>query len=57
MHQNNKIALMKTQSREFRTSDWAEVLPSNRTMDLNTQEEWLIHNAVNFFEWPSYSLD
>ncbi len=24
MHQNTEIALMKTQSRAFRTSDWAE---------------------------------
>ncbi len=28
----------------------AEDLPSNRTMTLNTQQEWLIHNAVNVFE-------
>ncbi len=32
----------KTQSRAFRTLDWAEGLPSNRTMTLSTQQEWLI---------------
>ncbi len=32
----------------------AEGSPSNRTMDLNTQQEWLIHNAVNVLEWPSH---
>ncbi len=31
-------------------------LPSNRTMDLNTQQEWLIDNSVNVLEWPSQSL-
>ncbi len=31
---------MKTQSRAFRTSDWAEGLPSNRTVTLSTQQEW-----------------
>ncbi len=63
-HQNRIIAqctkilrLMKTQSRAFRTSDCAEGLPSNRTMDLSTQQEWLIHNSVNVLEWPSHSLD
>ncbi len=25
-------------------------------MDLNTQQEWLIHKSVNVFEWPSQSL-
>ncbi len=34
----------------------AEGLLSNRTMDLNTQQEWLIHNTVNVLEWPSHSL-
>ncbi len=34
----------------------AEGLPSNRTMDLNTQQEWLIDNSVNVLEWPSQSL-
>ncbi len=34
-------SLMKTQSRAFRASNWAEGLPSNRTMTLNTQQEWL----------------
>ncbi len=47
---------MKTQSRAFRTSDWAEGSPSNRTMDLNTEQEWLIDNSVNVLEWPSNSL-
>ncbi len=56
MHQNIEIALMKTQSRAFRTSDWAEGSPSNRTMDLNTQQEWLKGNSVNVLEWPSHSL-
>ncbi len=32
----------------------AEGLPSNRAMDLNTQQEWLIDNYV--LEWPSQSL-
>ncbi len=50
------IALMKTQSRAFRTSDWAEGSPSNRTMTLSTQQEWLIDNSVNVLEWPSHSL-
>ncbi len=30
--------------------------PSNRTMTLITQQEWLIDNAVNVLEWPSHSL-
>ncbi len=47
---------MKTQSRAFRTSDWAEGSPSNRTMTLSTQQEWLIDNSVNVLEWPSHSL-
>ncbi len=45
MHQNIEIALMKTQSRAFRTSDGAEGSPSNRTMNLSTQQEWLIDNC------------
>ncbi len=45
-----------TQSRAFRTSDWAENSPSNRTMNLNTQQERLIDNSVNVFEWPRQSL-
>ncbi len=49
-------SLMKTQSRAFRASDWAEGLPSNRTMTLNTQQEWLKGNSVNVLEWPSHSL-
>ncbi len=52
MHQTIEIDLMKTQPRAFRTSDWAEGSPSNRTMTLSTQQEWFIHNAVNVFEWP-----
>ncbi len=56
MHQNIEIALMKTQSRAFRTSDLAEGLPSNRTLTLSTQQEWLIHNAVNVFE-PQAGLE
>ncbi len=47
---------MKTQSSAFRTSDWAEGSPSNRTMDLNTQQEWLKGNSVNVLEWPGHSL-
>ncbi len=39
-------ALMKTQSRAFRTSDWAEGSPSNRARTLSTQQEWLIDNSV-----------
>ncbi len=53
---NIEIALMKTQSRAFRTSDWAEGLPSNRTVTLSTQQEWLIDNSVNVLEWPSHTL-
>ncbi len=49
-------SLMKTQSRAFRTSDWAEGSPSNRTMNLNTQQEWLKGNSVSVLEWPSHSL-
>ncbi len=30
--------------------------PSNRTMNLNTQQEWLKGNSVNVLEWPSHSL-
>ncbi len=30
----------------------AEGLPSN----LNTQQEWRIHNSVNVLEWPRHSL-
>ncbi len=33
----------------------AEGSPSNRTVTLNTQQVWLIHNSVNVFEWPSQS--
>ncbi len=47
---------MKTQSRAFRTSDWAEGLLSNRTMTLSIQQEWLIDNSVNVLEWPSHTL-
>ncbi len=46
---------MKTQSRAFRTSDWAEGSPFNRTMILKTQQEWVIDNSVNVLEWPSQS--
>ncbi len=56
MHQNIETALMKTQSRAFRTSDWAEGSSSNSTMTPSTQQEWLIDNSVNVFEWPSQSL-
>ncbi len=35
MYHNIEIALMKTQSRAFRNSDWAEGLPSNMTETLN----------------------
>ncbi len=56
MHKNIEIALMKTQSRVFRTSDWEEGLPSNRTMTLSTQLKWLKGNSVNVLEWPSHSL-
>ncbi len=56
MHQNIEIALIKTQSRAFRTSHWTEGSPSNRTMTLSTQQEWLIDNSVNVLEWPSHSL-
>ncbi len=49
-------SLNETQSRAFRTSDWAEGSPFNRTMDLNTQREWLIDNSVNVLEWPSLCL-
>ncbi len=45
---------MKTQSRTFRTSDWVEDLPSNRT--INPQQESIIDNSVNVLEWPSHSL-
>ncbi len=34
----------------------AEGLPSNRTMTLSTEQEWLIDNSVNVLEWPSHSL-
>ncbi len=47
---------MKTQSRAFRASDWAENSPSNRTMAISTQQERLIENSVNDFAWPSQSL-
>ncbi len=33
-----------------------EGLPSNRTMDVNTQKKWLKDNSVNVLEWPSQSL-
>ncbi len=46
---------MKTQSRAFRTSDWAEGSPSNRTINLNTQQERLTGNSVNVLEWPPKS--
>ncbi len=49
-------ALMKTKSRAFRTSDWAEGSTSKRTMTLSTQQQWLIDNSVNVLEWPSHSL-
>ncbi len=44
MHRNIEIALMKTQSRAFITSDWAEVFTSNRAMTLPVRQ------------WPSQSL-
>ncbi len=44
-------ALIKTHTRAFRTSDWAEGLPSKRTLTIRTQQKWLIHNAVN--QWCS----
>ncbi len=47
---------MKTQFRAFRTSDWAEGLPSNRTVTLSTQQKRLIRNAENVLEWPRQSL-
>ncbi len=47
---------MKTQSRAFRTSDWAECSPSNRTETRSTPQEWLIDNSVNVFECPRHSL-
>ncbi len=53
---NIEIALMKTQSRAYRTSDWTDVSPSNRTMTQSTQQVWLIDNSVNILEWPSHSL-
>ncbi len=34
----------------------AEGSPSNRTVNLNTQQEWLIDNSVNVLEWSSQSL-
>ncbi len=34
----------------------AEASPFNRTVTLNTQQEWFIDNSVNVFEWPSHSL-
>ncbi len=45
---------MKTQSRTFRTSDWVEDLPSNRT--INPYQVSIIDNSVNVLEWPSHSL-
>ncbi len=43
----------------LRTSDWAEGLPSNKTMTLSTQlkvtKEWLHNNSVTVLEWPSQS--
>ncbi len=48
---------MKTQSRAFRTSDWAECSPSNRTMDLNTQQEWLIDNPWVVQPQPELELE
>ncbi len=47
----------ETQSRVFRTSYWAEELPSNRTVTLSTQHEWLIDNSVNVLERPGNSLE
>ncbi len=44
MHLNIEIALIKIQSRAFRSSDGAEGLPSNRTVTLSTQQEWFIDN-------------
>ncbi len=51
-HQNRRKAqctkiLRFSIQRAFRTSDWAEGSPSNRTMTINTQQEWLIDNSVN----------
>ncbi len=34
----------------------AEGSPSNRSMTLSTQQEWLIDNSVKVLEWPSHSL-
>ncbi len=38
---------------KFRTSRQAEGLPSNRKMDLNTHQEWLIDNSVNVQSGPA----
>ncbi len=51
MHQNIEIALVQSIQNLRR----AEGSPSNRTMTLNTQQEWLIDNSVNVLEWPSHS--
>uniref|UniRef100_A0A9J8B873 Tc1-like transposase DDE domain-containing protein n=1 Tax=Cyprinus carpio carpio TaxID=630221 RepID=A0A9J8B873_CYPCA len=51
MRPSTGISWMKTFSRVLRTSDWAEVSPSNKTM------EWLHNNSVTVLEWPSQSPD
>ncbi|XP_061613037.1 coiled-coil domain-containing protein 57 isoform X10 [Phyllopteryx taeniolatus] len=51
---------MKT-SRVLRTSDWTEGSPSKKDNDpkhtAKIPKEWLQHNSVTVFEWPSQSPD
>ncbi len=61
MRPSKGISWTKTISRVLRTSDWAEGLPSNKTMTISTQlkitNEWLHNNSVTVLEWPSQSPD
>ncbi len=59
MRPSTGISWTKTFSRVLRTSDWAEGLPSNKTMTpkhtAKITKEWLHNNSVTVLEWPSQS--
>ncbi len=56
MHQKYWDSLNENPVQSIQNLRRAEGSPSNRTMNLNTQHEWLKGNSVNVLEWPSHSL-
>ncbi len=57
MHQTIEDNLNENPVQSIQNLTRAEGLPSNRKMDLNTQQEWLIDNSVDVLECPSLSLN